>query len=106
MDLDFIDHEAKERYTSRRQMDLLRCRECMKRNDLSEIETIGHNLKGNGISFGFPELSRLGEEMENSAKNSDHSQVQKLIDRFEEWLSEHLNTQKAPQVRPNDLSLN
>ena len=87
MEYDFIDSEAREKYTNRRRMDLVRCRECLASQDFSTIETIGHNLKGNGISFGYPELSQLGEQIEHSAKESRADEVRKLVDRLEEWLS-------------------
>lgn len=87
MDLEFIDADAREKYTSRRMTDLARCRECLKVNDFLTIETIGHNLKGNGVSFGYPELSLLGEQMEHSAKESNAGELKALVDRLEEWIS-------------------
>lgn len=87
MELDFIDSEARAKYTIRRKMDLIRCRECLQKQDFSTIETIGHNLKGNGLSFGFPELSQLGEKMELSARQLNTAQIHELVDLLEKWLS-------------------
>jgi HPt (histidine-containing phosphotransfer) domain-containing protein len=86
MSLDFIDLESLQRYKSRRHADLIRCRECLKKRDYETIRTIGHNLKGNGTSFGFPELSSLGEKIENSARELNGDQIQKLVDSLEEWV--------------------
>ncbi len=90
MDLDFIDADARKRYASRRQQDLQQCLESLKAKDFETLETIGHNLKGNGISFGYPELSRLGEELEISAKNTNFHKAQNCVHQFEEWISSHL----------------
>jgi HPt (histidine-containing phosphotransfer) domain-containing protein len=65
---------------------LIRCRECLKKRDFETIQTIGHNLKGNGSSFGFPELSQIGEKMEISARELNDSQIALLVDRLEEWV--------------------
>lgn len=86
MSLDLIDLESLQRYKSRRHADLVRCRECLKKRDYETIQNIGHNLKGNGASFGFPELSQLGEKMECSAKELNESQIALLVDRLEEWV--------------------
>ena len=87
MDLDFIDQEARQRYTLRRMQDLDKCRHFLSKRDFEGIRTIGHNLKGNGISFGFPELSTLGEQLEFSARDSNFDQVKSLIDSFESWIA-------------------
>jgi HPt (histidine-containing phosphotransfer) domain-containing protein len=86
MSLDIIDMEARRRYTSRRFADLVRCRECLERRDFETIQTIGHNLKGNGSSFGFPELSALGEKIESSARELNDGETELLVDRLEEWV--------------------
>ena len=91
MDLDFIDQEARQKYIERRKADLDRCRQSLNTKDFEAISTIGHNLKGNGISFGFPELSTLGEKLENSAKASDFGRTQQLVDSLETWLQRHLS---------------
>jgi HPt (histidine-containing phosphotransfer) domain-containing protein len=96
MDLDFIDNEAREKYKDRRKLDLIHCRESLKSRNYDVIQTIGHNLKGNGISFGFPELSTLGEEMENSAKESNSFELEDLINRFEQWVTAQERLKSTP----------
>lgn len=86
MDLDFIDHEARVRYTERRQLDLDRCRDSLNRRDFTVLETVGHNLKGNGISFGFPELSQLGEILESYAKSGNFFESSRCLDQLQTWI--------------------
>jgi len=40
-------------------------------SDFERIQTVGHNLKGTGASYGFEELTRLGDALEICAKNHD-----------------------------------
>ncbi len=86
MSVDILDLEAIQRYRTRRHADLIRCRECLVKRDFETIQTIGHNLKGNGSSFGFPELSQIGEKMEISARELNDSQIALLVDRLEAWV--------------------
>lgn len=86
MDLDFIDAEARARYTDRRRRDFSQCFHGLLAKDFSILETIGHNLKGNGVSFGYPELSQLGEKMEIAAKSSDLSQCRMYVDQLKDWI--------------------
>lgn len=83
---DLIDREARFRYVERRRKDLINCRESLEHKDFSLLETVGHNLKGNGISFGFPELSALGETLEKSAKQSNFANCQESLNRLETWI--------------------
>lgn len=57
------------------------------KNDLNEIQRIGHSLKGTGGSYGFNEITDIGKEMEEAAKNSDKEAIIKLKGRLENYLS-------------------
>jgi CheY-like chemotaxis protein len=50
-------------------------------SDFERLRILGHNMKGTGTSYGFDEVSRLGGELESSAKRSD---VQALSGRLAE----------------------
>ena len=53
-------------------------------SDFESLEMLGHNIKGSGASFGFPEISRIGAALQHSAAQADHAashiQVMKLKD--------------------------
>lgn len=100
MSLDFIDLESRRRYRERRQSDLKVARESLNCLDFSALETIGHNLKGNGVSFGFPELSLLGEALETSAKSTNLGKAQECLDQLERWL-EKTNQLCGPMLASN-----
>jgi HPt (histidine-containing phosphotransfer) domain-containing protein len=53
-----------------------------------EIRVLGHNLKGSGGAYGFPELSRLGAEIEAAAKAGNEADVRSGIAQFAAFLSD------------------
>jgi CheY-like chemotaxis protein len=56
------------RFVARREKDPAAIREAIARRDFAAIATIGHDLRGNGRSYGFPELSLIGEKLEAAAR--------------------------------------
>lgn len=84
-----LTHEILAKYHSRRKEDLDQCRKSLALNDFTMIERIGHRLKGNGVTFGYPELSKLGEDMESSARASDLAIMQASVDSLENWILQH-----------------
>jgi HPt (histidine-containing phosphotransfer) domain-containing protein len=46
----------------------------------------GHNLKGTGSSFGFPELTRMGAALEHSAKQSDRGALSAQLTELKDYL--------------------
>lgn len=85
-----IPHEAILKYMERRQVDIQKCREALKDKDLSVIETIGHQLKGNGITFGFPEISAIGEALESAAQQSNNEVVSQKVDELAQIIQKKL----------------
>jgi HPt (histidine-containing phosphotransfer) domain-containing protein len=84
-----IDLPTQRKYIERRSLDLNQCEEGLATQDLTILERIGHNLKGNGLSFGFPELSQLGREMEKSAKEADLIKASQCVSSLREWVLNH-----------------
>jgi HPt (histidine-containing phosphotransfer) domain-containing protein len=56
--------------------------------DFGVIESIGHNLRGNGISFGFPDLSALGERLELAAKQKRPDRIREQLAALVKWTEE------------------
>jgi HPt (histidine-containing phosphotransfer) domain-containing protein len=54
-------------YLSRRDKDVDTLLDALAREDFETIARTGHNLRGNGVSFGFPELRAVGERIEADA---------------------------------------
>lgn len=70
-------------FLERRMADVSVLRQALKNNDFGTVKLLGHRLKGNGSGYGFPSLSRLGAELEETASISDRASVASLIDHLE-----------------------
>ncbi len=54
-----------------------------------EIRIVGHNLKGSGGAYGFPELSQMGLEIEAASKTGDREALQRQIEGLADFLGAH-----------------
>ncbi len=86
MEQDFLSPAAAAQYIVRRHQDLIKCRAALRANDFDVMETVGHNLKGNGVSFGHPTLSGIGEKLEIAARDKSHFDCSNCVQQFEEFL--------------------
>ena len=86
-----VPDEMMNRYFERRKRDLVQCIEHLRNGDLNFIEKVGHQLKGNGVTFGYPELSAIGGELEVAAQTGDHRIISKAMNKFSEWVDVHLS---------------
>lgn len=79
------------RYMERRKKDLELCLMSLEDNNFHELERVGHQLKGNGITFGYADLSDIGNSMERAAKNKNLPEIEKALEEFSSWVSQHIN---------------
>ena len=63
------------RFLTAKQADLGFIREAMLASDFETVRRLGHDLKGAGEAFGFPELSILGAKVEVAAQARDAHQI-------------------------------
>ena len=77
------------KYIIRRHEELQMARQALSKGDLSPIQSMGHKLKGNGATFGFPELGELGAALEAAAAENRVELISNLMQKFEQWLSGH-----------------
>ena len=73
-------------YVERRAEDVELLDDALVRDDFEAVARIGHNLRGNGVSFGFPELRALGERIEAAALTRDSSALRELVARFHAYV--------------------
>lgn len=74
-------------YLAYRQQD---CAEIERLLDSGAMETIlalGHRLKGSGGSFGFDEITAIGEALELAARAPDVAGVKAAVARLERYLA-------------------
>jgi len=57
----------------------------LEEDDFETVARVGHNLRGNGPSYGFPELAVVGEALERAAQARDVDRVRAAAAQVEAW---------------------
>jgi FOG: CheY-like receiver len=47
----------------------------------------GHNIKGNGVAYGFPEISKYGAKIEEAANEKDYPTLVTIFNEFKNYLA-------------------
>ena len=77
-----VPTEARQKYLDRRKQDIIACQEALSKQDFNFLERVGHQIKGNAVTFGFDELTNVAVAMEIAAKAKDLQQLQDLVAKF------------------------
>jgi HPt (histidine-containing phosphotransfer) domain-containing protein len=59
----------------------------LERGDYAVIARLGHNMRGNGHSYGFPEIAAIGERMEAEARARNAAGVREQLTALEDWVA-------------------
>lgn len=86
-----VPQEIRFRYMERRKKDLETCLLCLEEKNFTELEKVGHQLKGNGITFGYADLSAIGTYMEQAARHKNLPEIEKALEHFSTWVNHHIN---------------
>lgn len=106
MTIDFkIPQEGIDLYVHRRINDLNTLKKALKNKMTSDFFRIGHGLKGNAVSFGFPELESLGERLEHVAKIEDWIIAKSLLVELKLWCLIQRKKQHKLKSKKNILKL-
>jgi CheY-like chemotaxis protein len=62
----------------------------LRRAEFGPIERIGHQLRGNALSYGFPALGEAGAELEAAAKARDALKIEAALTRINGVLAQHV----------------
>jgi HPt (histidine-containing phosphotransfer) domain-containing protein len=57
--------------------------------DFEKIKIVGHNLKGSGSAYGFPEVTEWGRLLEQAGKNKDRASAEQGVSSFTQFLAKH-----------------
>ena len=82
-----IPEEVRQKYIERRKKDLTDCRLALSNADFKCFAFVGHQIKGNAVTFGFDELTPIAIEMETLAVEKNVNKLHELLNRFEACLS-------------------
>jgi CheY-like chemotaxis protein len=73
-------------FLEKRRLDLSNMKNALLTRDFATIQHIGHNCKGIGKGYGFPEISTAGSNLECAARALDFVDVEKSIVEFEKCI--------------------
>ena len=63
-------------------------KEIFQKKDFKMLETIGHQIKGNALSFGFDSLAPIAASLEEHARQKDATQIEADINSFASCLEQ------------------
>jgi HPt (histidine-containing phosphotransfer) domain-containing protein len=70
-------------FLANRWSDLEKMRVALAVQDFQAIQKIGHNCKGIGKGYGFPQISEIGASIQSAARAQDLSLTKQAISSFE-----------------------
>ena len=84
-----IPDEMRAKYIERRRRDLEELTQASAQGNLEAFQRIGHQLKGNGATYGYEELGELGRRMEEAAEAGNKSGADACLAEFARWVGDH-----------------
>ena len=87
--------ELQSQYVANRYMELAVFREWLQGEDYSSLRRLGHNLRGSGTAYGFPQLTSLGQEIEEAAELRRLESLVALAARYEQAVATLTSAQAA-----------
>jgi HPt (histidine-containing phosphotransfer) domain-containing protein len=75
------------RFLGRKRGELPVLRHAVQARDFETIRRLGHDLKGAGEGFGFPDLSAIGAQLERCARTCDGEAITEQIKAMEAYLA-------------------
>lgn len=80
-----IPDEMRKKYIERRRRDVEELSVASSSKDLAPFIKVGHQLKGNGITFGYQELADLGVRMEEAGLQENWNEVNACLAALKVW---------------------
>jgi HPt (histidine-containing phosphotransfer) domain-containing protein len=84
--LSYAATALRPRFLVHRERDAATIRGCLADGDFETIARLGHNMRGNGPSYGFDELAEIGERLEDAANGKSADLVWERLVELETWL--------------------
>jgi PAS domain S-box-containing protein len=74
------------RYLASRRAELPKMMALLAASDFQRLAVLGHDIKGTGTSYGFPELTRMGAALEHSARQMDTAALTAQLPELKDYL--------------------
>jgi HPt (histidine-containing phosphotransfer) domain-containing protein len=78
-----VPKEFKIRYLQRRTQEIPELMCSIDNGDFGFAERVGHQLKGNAVTFEIPQIAYIGLEMERAAQKKDLDKLRALIQKLQ-----------------------
>jgi HPt (histidine-containing phosphotransfer) domain-containing protein len=88
-DDDFGMAELIPQYFALCRRDLLSLGAALEKKQFEDVRVLGHNLKGSGGAYGFPELSEIGSRIETAGTEKDEAVARQGVEQLEFFLRSH-----------------
>jgi HPt (histidine-containing phosphotransfer) domain-containing protein len=75
------------RFFEHRRRDVDAIRAALECGDFETIGRLGHNMSGNGLAYGFPEISLIGEGLEDEAVTGNAMALRALLEALDACLA-------------------
>jgi HPt (histidine-containing phosphotransfer) domain-containing protein len=86
-----IPKELLRKYIERRQLDAQELDAAVEAGQLKEFRRIGHQLRGNAPTYGFPLLAELGQKMEDAADQNNAAAARDCVFALRKWVAQQGN---------------
>jgi HPt (histidine-containing phosphotransfer) domain-containing protein len=96
--------ELLSRFMERRRRDVATLREALECGDFETIGSLGHNMSGNGVSYGFPEISEIGKRLEAAAVTGNAMAVREQLTSLEACVARNGDEEAAMETAPRTES--
>jgi HPt (histidine-containing phosphotransfer) domain-containing protein len=73
-------------YLEKRRADVQKLRVALEQSDYSTVRTLGHQMAGSGGGYGFAQLTKIGEMLEESALAEDAARIRDGIGELDRYL--------------------
>jgi HPt (histidine-containing phosphotransfer) domain-containing protein len=73
-------------FLEKRRSDCMLILQHLEQNAFGELRTLGHRMKGAGGSYGFDEISEIGETIENASLAADSATIITCFERLSDYL--------------------
>lgn len=77
-----VTEEMKFLYLKRRTAELLECQLALKSRNFSYLEKVGHQVKGNAVSFGFEKFLPIAVALEGAAQSKDTRRLESILEKL------------------------
>ena len=85
IDMDYQDLAME--YLENRKKEFVLLQELLSKRDFAQITILAHRLKGNAKTYGFAELTDIGQDLEKFSSRQIEEDCRRLIDAYGDYVS-------------------